>query len=258
MRLTVLGGSAAGPNTGAGCAGFLVSEGDTAIVIDMGPGTLLELRKHVDFRTLDAIVISHYHLDHILDLGAFRYLAMYDPDPLNGTIPLHIPPGSGWRFAKWTAAFGDEDDERFLEDVFEIGEYDPDQRLDIGSISIRFARTFHPVPAWAMRLSGHGSRDLGYTADTGPSALAGLTQFFAGVSVLISESTEPADTQDSVQERGHLTPQEAGTLAGSAGASTLILTHRWEELGLDLAAREAQSSFMGHVMTARPGLSVFV
>ena len=258
MKLTVLGGSAAGPNTGAGCAGFLVSEGSTAIVIDSGPGTLLELRKHVDFRTLDAIIISHYHLDHVLDLGAFRYLALYDPEPLNGKIPLHIPPGSGPRFAKWTAAFGDEDDERFLEDVFAISEYDPDQRLDIGSISIRFARTFHPVPAWAMRVSGPGGRDLGYTADTGPTALAGLSEFFAGVSVLISESTEPADTQDPPQQRGHLTPQEAGSLAASAGASTVILTHRWEELGLDRAAHEAQASFNGQVLTARPGLSVFV
>jgi ribonuclease BN (tRNA processing enzyme) len=109
-----------------------------------------------------------------------------------------------------------------------------------------------------MRVTGRSGRDLGYTADTGPTALAGLSGFFAGVSVLISESTEPADTQDPEEQRGHLTPQEAGSLAASAGASTLILTHRWEELGLDRAAQEAQSSFNGPVLTARPGLSVFV
>jgi ribonuclease BN (tRNA processing enzyme) len=258
VKLTVLGGSAAGPNTGAGCAGFLITEGDTAIVIDLGPGTLLELRKHVDFRTLDAIVISHYHLDHILDLGAFRYLAMYDPDPLVGKIPLYVPPGTLKRFVKWTAAFGDDEDDSFLEDVFNIAEYDHDQRLEPGSISIRFSRTFHPVPAWAMRISGQNGGEIGYTADTGPSALDSLSEFFLGVSLLISESTEPADTQDPAEQRGHLTPKEAGKLATNAGASTLILTHRWEELGLDLAATEAGSSFKGHILTARPGVSVFV
>jgi len=258
VKLTVLGGSAAGPNTGAGCAGFLITEGGTTIAIDMGPGTLLELRKHVDFRTLDGIVVSHYHLDHILDLGAFRYLAMYDPNPLVGKIPLHVPPGSPKRFARWTAAFGNDENESFLEDVFEIAEYNPIQRLNVGCTSIAFSRTFHPVPAWAMRISGQSGGEIGYTADTGPSALDGLSEFFAGVSLLISESTEPADTRDPAEQRGHLTPQEAGTLAAYAGASTLILTHRWEELGLDRAATEAGTSFNGQILTARPGLSVFV
>jgi len=258
VKLTVLGGSAAGPNTGAGCAGFLVTEGDTAIVIDMGPGTLLELRKHLDFRLLNAIVISHCHLDHILDLAAFRYLAMYNPDPLTRRLPLFVPPGSADRFSNWTSAFGDEDDETFLEDVFEMAEYDPATSLDIGSIAIAFSRTFHPVPAWAMRVAGPGSNDLGYSADTGPVALDSLTRFFSGVSLLISESTEPADTQDTADKRGHLTPQEAGTLAANAGASTLILTHRWQELGLELGADEAGATFSGQIMIARPGLSVFL
>ena len=65
MKLTVLGGSAAGGNTGIGCSGLLVQEADTSLVIDLGPGTLLELRKHVDYRVISAIIISHYHLDHI-------------------------------------------------------------------------------------------------------------------------------------------------------------------------------------------------
>ena len=51
MIVTVLGGSAAGPNTGAGCAGFLLQEQSTAVVLDLGPDTIGELRKHVDFRT---------------------------------------------------------------------------------------------------------------------------------------------------------------------------------------------------------------
>jgi len=256
VRIVTLGGSAAGPNTGAGCAGFLVTEGETSIAIDLGPGTLLELRNHIDYRSLSGIVISHYHLDHIQDIGALRYLAKYNPVPIGRKIPLWAPPGSVRRFARWAPAFGDEDEDEFLEAVFDVAEYDPDQPLELGELSILFARTVHPVPAWAMRVSGSGSGEFGYTADTGPTA--DLTDFFRGVSVLASEATEPADTDQTRQQRGHMTPAEAGTLARLAEASALILTHRWEELGLEAAAREAGAEYSGPIMLARPGLTVFL
>ena len=89
MNVVVLGGSAAGGTTGAGCAGYLLIEGETRLVVDLGPGTLLELRKHVDFRAIDGIVNSHYHLDHILDVGALRYLGKYHTEPIKQRkIPL--------------------------------------------------------------------------------------------------------------------------------------------------------------------------
>ena len=258
MKLTILGGSAAGPNTGAGCAGFLITEGDTSVVIDLGPGTLLELRKHVDYRALDAIIISHYHLDHVLDLGALRFLAKYNPVPIDRKIPLWVPPGSGARFVQWAAVFGDPSEGDFLEAVFDINEYDPGQSLALGDISIRFARTVHPVPAWAMRVSGPGGRDFGYTADTGPAAMPHLAEFFRDVTLLTSEAAEPANPKPWNGPRGHLTPSEAGQLATDAGAKTLMLTHRWEELGLEIGAAEAQSTFAGPVIIARPGLSIYL
>ena len=258
MRVVALGGSAAGPNTGAGCAGFLVTEGGTSVVIDLGPGTLLELRKHVDYRSLSAIVVSHYHLDHILDLGALRFLAKYNPVPMDRKIPLYVPPGSCNRFGQWGSVFGDQAENEFLEAVFDIGEYDPSQSYAFGDISICFVRTVHPVPAWALRVAGLGGGDFGYTADTGPGAMLDLADFFRDVTLLTSEATEPPDPRPWNGARGHLTPAEAGRLATDAGAKTLILTHRWEELGLELGAAEAQTTFAGPVMIARPGLTVFI
>ena len=74
MIVTVLGGSAAGPNTGAGSAGFLIQHGGTSVVLDLGPDTLRELRQHSDLRELTAVVISHYHADHFYGLQAFKAL----------------------------------------------------------------------------------------------------------------------------------------------------------------------------------------
>jgi ribonuclease BN (tRNA processing enzyme) len=258
VRVVALGGSAAGPNTGAGCAGFLITGGDTSVVIDLGPGTLLELRKHVDYRALDAIVISHYHLDHILDLGALRFLAKYNPVPMDRKIPLWVPPGSGTRFAQWGTVFGDPSEGDFLEAVFDVAEYDPTQSLAIGNLTIGFVRTVHPAPAWAMRVSGSDGGDFGYTADTGPAAMRDLAEFFRGVALLTCEATEPADPRPWNGSRGHLTPGEAGQLATAASAKTLMLTHRWEELGLERGADEAQSTFGSPVLTARPGLTIFI
>ena len=256
MKLVVLGGSAAGPNTGAGCSGYLIVVGDTAIAIDLGPGTLPELRRHVDYRELSAIVVSHYHLDHVLDIGSFRYLGKYNPIPMKRRVPLHIPPGTAGKFASWAGVFGDPHEPAFLEAVFEIVKYDPAEMLRIGSISIEFARTAHPILAQAMRVTGPGGSAFGYTADTGPSA--DLSGFFAGVNLLAAEATESVDTNQAAEARGHLTPAEAGVMARNAGAQALVLAHRWEELGLDTAAIEARNEFLGPVMVARPGLTVFI
>src|SRR5262245_21691187 len=92
VRLTVLGGSAASPNAGAGCSGYLVEEGETRLWIDPGPGTLAELRSHTDYRSLSAVLISHMHLDHVLDLLALRHALAYNPVPAPGPVPVWLPP----------------------------------------------------------------------------------------------------------------------------------------------------------------------
>ncbi|HEX5498412.1 MAG TPA: MBL fold metallo-hydrolase, partial [Thermomicrobiales bacterium] len=149
MRLTVLGGSAAGPNTGQGCAGFLVQGNGASIVLDLGPGTLPELRRHADFRTLDAIVISHLHLDHILDLFALRFALAYNPVPPRRKTRLVLPPGGrGW-FDRAAELFGGEDASAYFDNVFAIEEFDPGLPLTIGPATLTFAPTVHYVPCWA-------------------------------------------------------------------------------------------------------------
>lgn len=257
MKLTVLGGSAAGPNTGQGCSGYLVSGNDTRIVLDLGPGTLPELRRHGDFRTLDAILVSHLHLDHILDLFALRFALAYNPVPAPLPVPLWLPPGGEAILRKAGAAFdapGSHGD--FFAPMFSIAEYDPMGSVEIGEFAVSFARTVHPLPCWAMRLSSRAQpdRDLVYTADTGPTA--NLSEFAGGAAVLVAEATLLTPGDEPIEERGHLTATEAGELASQAGVETLILTHMWEEIGVDEAQRQAAISFSGRIAVARPGLSI--
>jgi ribonuclease BN (tRNA processing enzyme) len=254
MRLTVLGGSAAGPNPGQGCSGYLIESGDTEIVVDLGPGTLSELRKHVDFRKLDAVVLSHLHLDHCRELFALRFALAYNPVPPPRQLPLWLPPG-GLRFldrlAQVLAEPGKAED---YFSIFAAREYDPATPLTLGSLTVTFTPTVHYVPCWAMRISDGGQGDLLYTADTGPSS--GLAEFAAGARVIVSEGTVSGQPEEPFAERGHLTPREAGTLARECGAQTLVLTHLWAENNQFASLLEAGDAFAGEILLATPGLRV--
>src|SRR5215213_1671056 len=92
MELTILGGSAAGPNPGQACSGYLVEGGTTRVVVDLGPGTFPELRGHVDYRLPDGLMLSHGHLDHFLDIFTLRYALAYDPVAADRRLPRGLPP----------------------------------------------------------------------------------------------------------------------------------------------------------------------
>jgi ribonuclease BN (tRNA processing enzyme) len=253
MRLTVLGGSAASPNTGAGCAGFLVQRGDTRLVLDLGPGTLPELRKHADFRALSAVIISHMHVDHMLDLIALRHALAYNPIPAPAPVPVWLPPGGAAMLAQVTAPFDLCDEPGLFDATVEVREYDPVRPLQIGDLEARFQRTVHIVPAWAMRVSAPEG-DLGYTADGGPTSA--WDDLLHGVRVLVAEATLLEPGERPIAQRGSLTAAEAGDLAHRCGAETLLLAHLWEELGFKIAQERAATAYAGTIEVARPGLSL--
>jgi ribonuclease BN (tRNA processing enzyme) len=253
VRVVVLGGSAAGVSPGAGCSGYLVEHGDTRVLIDLGPGTLLELRKHTEIRTLTAIVISHWHLDHVLDLGALRYTLKYNPVQAERKVPLYLPPGCAGSLAQFASAFAaGEDPSSFFPGVFDVQVFVPARELVVGKLTLRFTPTRHYVPCWAIRISnGEAAADLSYSADTGPAVdLAGFAQ---GSAVLIAESALRAPGAEPFETRGHLTAFEAGELAARAGVGRLIVTHNWHELDPQQAAVDARERFSGQVDLARPG-----
>jgi ribonuclease BN (tRNA processing enzyme) len=252
MRLTILGGSAAGANPGQGCSGYLVESGATRVVIDLGTGTFPELRRHVDFRSIDAVVLSHLHLDHTLDVLALRYALAYNPVSPGRRLPLWLPPGGLDFLERLATALSDPPESSHYFSVFDAREYDPEITLWIGELHLRFQPTVHYIPCWATRVSNGGGQDLLYTADTGPTA--DLASFSHGASVMIAEGSERGMSQEVASSRGHLTPTEAGTLARNADVGVLILSHIWAENDPLSAVQEAEMAFGGRVILATPGL----
>jgi ribonuclease BN (tRNA processing enzyme) len=254
-QLITLGGASAGPGPRQGCSGYLVEANDTRIVLDLGPGTLVELRQHTEMRALDAIVISHMHPDHMLDLLAVWWGWIHNPKPLPKLLPLWLPPGGVDRLLATAQTLASDDDVAQLSTkVFELHEYDPSEPLMIGQLTIQFTPTRHYIPCWAIRLATPDKRSLVYTADNGDAA--GLVPFATGADVLVAEASLPAAPADPTAWRGVSTASEVAALARDAGVQTLVLTHIWPEHDAEASRSQAAEVFAGRIEVARPGLVV--
>lgn len=254
--VTVLGGSAASVGTGQGCSGLLVAGTETRLVLDLGPNTLLELRKHTDFRTLDGIVLSHLHTDHILDIFALRFALAYNPVLPERRTPLWLPPGGLSFFAKAAELFSTDDDpSTYFSDHFDMAEFDPDHSLSIGEFTVSFRPTVHYIPCWAIRVHpADDSGDLGYTADTGPSAR--LETFLDGSRVIVAEAAMLEPGMEDRSRSGHLTADESARLALDAGAETLVMVHIFEEREPERFREAAHAVFGEGVIIGGPGTVV--
>src|SRR3712207_1266137 len=162
MNLTILGASAACPAPGGACSSYLVQHDATNFVLDCGPGSLPNLRRALDYRAVTAVVLSHLHADHILDLVPYHDGLRYGPDAQDDLrVPLWVPPGGVARLQALGGALGH--DANYFGSTFEVREYDPEGSLTLGAIHLTFVPTQHYVPCWAIRCAA-GDATLVYSA----------------------------------------------------------------------------------------------
>jgi ribonuclease BN (tRNA processing enzyme) len=258
MRITVLGKSPAWQDADGACSGYLVEGGGVRVLLDCGPGVFAKLRRFVDYVTVDAVVITHLHADHILDLVPFasglRYAPRQQPVPVAG-FPgtdhparprLIAPPGARESFARLCEGSGMRADH--IEGAFATTVYDPAETLAIGDLQLRFTPVPHFIPANAVEFA-EGTARFTFSADCAPNdALCALA---AGTGLLLIEATLPRPERDG--ERGHLTPAEAGEHGARAGAARLVLTHLSDELDAEWARAEAERTFGKPVYVAHEG-----
>ncbi|MEI7889188.1 MAG: MBL fold metallo-hydrolase [Actinomycetes bacterium] len=251
MRITVIGRSPAWQDANGACSGYLVESGEAKILIDCGNGVFGKLRGQLDHRDLDAVVISHSHGDHILDLFPFAYALIYGPPRTAGKPILYLPPG-GMEVLRTIA--GSFDNETLIEDAFETVEYVPEDGVTIGDIAIEMAEVPHFTRAYAMAISTSTQAKFVYGADCGVSGA--LVELARGAEVLMVEATLPAgQPADPQAESGHLTPAQAGQIARDAEVGRLVLTHASDVLDLEGSRQAAAAVFAGPVEMSAQGSS---
>lgn len=259
MRVTVLGKSPAWEDACGACSGYLLEEGDSTVLLECGNGVFSKLRCYRDYCAIDAVVVSHMHADHFLDLIPYSYALIYAPrqqpvpvDRWPGVKQpvrpkLYIPQGGIEVLRKIVGCWGNED---LVEKAFEVSEYGAEDKFGIGELRFRF----HQVPhfcdhTYAVEVIAKSGARLTYGSDHAPNQH--VVDFAKDTDLLILEATLPRPERDGL--RGHLTPEEAGEHASSAGAKRLVLTHISDELDQLTAAKRAHSTFAGPVETAREG-----
>lgn len=216
MRLTVVGCSGSFPGPDSACSSYLVEHAGFALVLDLGNGALGALQRYVDPRAVDALVLSHLHADHWIDVVPYAFARMGHPDGPGSRLPVYGPAGTRERIAAALGKPAAAVDRSF--DVRPIGDG------AIGPFAARFTRANHPVETYAVRLDADGA-SLAYTADTGASAE--VTELARGADLLLAEASvaEPGPGEKPKPANLHLSGLDAASMAHAAGVGRLVLTH---------------------------------
>jgi ribonuclease BN (tRNA processing enzyme) len=226
MKLTVIGCSPAWPNPGGAHSGYLI-EGPGRLLLDCGPGVLPRLRETETWPRMDAIVITHFHLDHWGDLVPWVWGTMYGLGSEGPQPELWLPPGGGDHLATLGKRLGFPD---MFERTFRVRHYEGDQPFEAAGLTVTAMRLPHyTLETYGLRVT-NARRTLAYSGDAGPSDR--LIELARDVDLFLCEATLERGELDG-EPRGHLSAEEAIAAFEASGARRLLLTHRPAELPLD-------------------------
>jgi ribonuclease BN (tRNA processing enzyme) len=243
VELIVLGSDGTWPRAGGAASGYLLRHEGFALWVDAGTGTLANLQRHVGIEDVGALVLSHAHLDHFLDLFPFFYARWFGSTGAPPTL-LFAPPGLVDRAIQLLPP----DAWERVPDVFDVHEVGPGETFGAGPFTVRTALMRHYVPTLGMRIEA-GDAAIAYSADTAPTDA--LVRLAAGADVLVAEATLAG--RDGTKTL-HLSAVEAGEHAARAGAGRLVLSHLRAER--ERAAERAAGAFHGDIAVAEEGLVV--
>ena len=216
MRLSVIGSSPAWPNPGGACSGYLI---DRRLLLDCGTGVLAKLREREPWPSVEAIAITHLHLDHWGDLVPWVWGSLFGPGESLPKPALWLPPGSREQLRPVLAVLGSED---MLARAFVVSEYRPREPFVAAGLEVTAIPVHHyDLDAFGFRV--RGDRVLAYSGDSGPCDT--LAELARDADLLLTEATLEAGGYDG-PERGHLSPEEANDAAADAKAQRILLTHR--------------------------------
>ncbi|GAY74040.1 MBL fold metallo-hydrolase [Lentilactobacillus kosonis] len=244
MKLTVLGYLGGYPSHGGGTSSYLLESNGFKLLIDFGSGALLSLEKVTDPLTIDAMILTHYHNDHIADVGVMQYYwQLHAERPKEAVLPI----------------YGHREDIQHFDSLEWSGAtqkvaYKPEEKLNLGPYQITFMKTHHPVTAYALRiLEIKTGKILVFTADS--AYFDGLIDICQDADLLITDTNFFANK---VGQKWHMTTFETGRLASQANVKRLLLSHLPEIADQDRLVQETIQALNKpiQVQTAKTRLAI--
>lgn len=225
MKLTVLGCQGPYPGANGACSGYIVESRSNRLLLDCGNGVLSNLQTIYDLKDIKHIILSHFHSDHIGDIGVLKYAVMIQrmkgiiKEPIN----LYIPP------------YPEEEIEKIeFKDSFNIHVVEEGKNYTIEDFEVCFFKTKHPILCYGVNIFS-GGKKITYSADSAydyalVKAAMGSHLFLCEAGILEKDYNEST---------AHLTPKQARIIAEEAHVKRLILTHFWEGYDIDCYLEEA-------------------
>jgi ribonuclease BN (tRNA processing enzyme) len=244
MRLTVLGSGTCELAAARSSPAYLVEAAGATVVLDLGQGAwrrLLETGRAV--HEVDAVLLSHHHLDHMADLLPLLFALNYDPvlapvarmtlvadHGIDGVLD-----GLARVFGRWVVPSSG---------ALARASVGPGDTVELAGMTVRCGRAAHIDTSLAFRLES-GGRSLAYLGDS--TATEELAGFAAGVDLLVCHCVG----QDDVPHPRHMSPGAAGRLASAAGAGAVLLSHLYSAQDVEASCAAAAEAFAGPVRAAR-------
>lgn len=245
LRIVPVGVGAAYSAPGEAQSCYLVTAAGRSVAIDLGSGTVNLLQRQIPPEDLDALVITHLHPDHCVDLMALRVYMVWGPGA-GGILTVHGPPGLRDRLVAFSGSDG-------WDRAFDFRDLAPREGvIDLGGgLVLRHREVPHLPPTHAVRFD-HDGRAVCFSADCAPNEA--LVELARGCDVLLCECSFGAGPVP--EGVPHLDARDAGGIAARAGAGRLLLVHASSEVNREASLAVARGVFDGPVAWARQGESV--
>lgn len=245
-ELIVCGSAGSFQGVARACSGYLLREGDKAVALDLGSGSLANFQRWMPLARLQDIFISHGHHDHVSDIvGLMQYTSFGANRP--DIVRLFANAATCAVVQQLRESFADQD-RAVRPTVVAAG-----QKFDLGGFAAEVFEAWHSRPGLAIRVTDAAGRRLAYTGD---SALSDeLVRCAADADLLVAEASWLTDSGD-YPAGVHMTGREAGELARRARVKTLLITHVWPEFNPYDVAAEAATEFDGPILVAEDNMVI--
>ncbi|CAG9622964.1 MBL fold metallo-hydrolase [Sutcliffiella rhizosphaerae] len=241
MKLTVVGFWGGYPAKNSATSGYLVEHENFKLLIDCGSGVLAQLQNYMDVTELDAVILSHYHHDHVADIGPLQFARLISFYMGKTVTQLPI-----YGHDEDVQGFAALDHKEYTKGIA----YDPLKPAQVGPFTIEFLKTTHPVPCYAMKVSTEEGSFV-YTADT--SYQESFITFSKGADLLICECNLYAHQNG--ESAGHMNSHDAAKIAALSDVPELLLTHLPHFGNTLQLVEEAGTIYKGNITLAHKGFT---
>lgn len=233
MKLTVLGSGTTVPHKERAASAYFLQTDGGLLLLDAGAECAYRMaQENLDWHALDAVWISHFHLDHTGGLAAILFSMKHAPQTKSRGKPLTIFGGRGLKHL--LEAFDHAGNYKLFRQAFPVEVREVATHAEFEILHGLRAQTFstpHTTESLAIRLTDETNASIVYTSDTGYTEA--LAAFARRTGLLLIECSFPRDKPIDT----HLELKEAMNIARLAGARKIILTHIYPEWdNLDIAA----------------------